>query len=314
MNSPDWLTDKNALWLTGTLKDRGLTTLNIQALVRSKQLVRLRRGCYMHAQFWRAMSPKAQAFQMIYAHKLATVAPGGGAATYSHTSAARAHKLYLWDVDSLIHLTQLSNVSATSHAPDVRSHKASLEPFEVTRQAELQVTSLERTVVDCARILPLKQALVIAENALWMGADRVRIGETIDRLAGCKGVHRARAVMEHASGLSESPGETLTLNFLRVMRMPMPVQQLHVHSCQGTHRLDFAWEGIKLALEFDGKTKYFDYAATDEVIFQERRREKALMEDGWMFIRIEWKDLFDESRLKERILSALSRAEQRIAA
>ncbi|GAB3551323.1 hypothetical protein GCM10027404_20230 [Arthrobacter tumbae] len=80
------------------------------------------------------------------------------------------------------------------------------------------------------------------------------------------------------------------------------------------HRLDFAWEGIKLALEFDGRTKYFDYAPTEEVLFQERRRERALMEQGWTFIRIEWKDLFDEARLKDRILGAIQRAEARQAA
>ena len=115
--------------------------------------------------------------------------------------------------------------------------------------------------------------------------------------------------MAHASALSESPGETLTWYFLRKMRLPMPVQQFTVHTNNGAHRLDFAWEGIKLALEFDGRTKYFDYAPTDEVLFQERRREKALMEQGWTFIRIEWKDLFDEARLKERVLSAIRRAE-----
>ena len=51
-----------------------------------------------------------------------------------------------------------------------------------------------------------------------------------------------------------------------------------------------------MALEFDGKTKYFDYRPTGEVLFAERRREKALMEQGWTFIRIEWKDLFNEER------------------
>lgn len=78
--------------------------------------------------------------------------------------------------------------------------------------------------------------------------------------------------------------------------------------------MDFAWKDIKLALEFDGRTKYFDYAPTSEVLFQERRREKALMEEGWTFMRIEWKDLFDEGRLKKRVLDAIARAEARKAA
>lgn len=171
VKSTEWLTGSDALWLTEVLIDRGLTTRNIQGLVKSGQLVRLRRGCYMPARAWKKLSPSASALQLIHAHKHSTVATGSGSGTYSHTSAARAHGLYLWEVDSVIHLTQPSNISSTSHAPDVRTHKARLEPFEVTRKDSLRVTSLERTVVDCARILPFKQALVIAEHALHLGAD-----------------------------------------------------------------------------------------------------------------------------------------------
>ncbi len=60
-----------------------------------------------------------------------------------------------------------------------------------------------------------------------------------------------------------------------------------------------------MALEFDGKSKYFDFQPTAEVVFQERRREKALTEMGWTIIRIEWKDLFREQELKARLLRVL---------
>lgn len=75
-------------------------------------------------------------------------------------------------MDSVIHLTQPSNISFTSHAPEVRNHKGRLEPYDVVRVGDLPVTSLERTVVDCARILPFKQALVVAERALQKGASK----------------------------------------------------------------------------------------------------------------------------------------------
>jgi very-short-patch-repair endonuclease len=70
--------------------------------------------------------------------------------------------------------------------------------------------------------------------------------------------------------------------------------------------MDFAWKVEKVALEFDGKSKYFDYRPTDEVLFEERRREKALTEDGWLFVRVEWKDLFREQEFKNRLLRALA--------
>ena len=82
--------------------------------------------------------------------------------------------------------------------------------------------------------------------------------------------------------------------------------QFEVSSRAGRHRLDFAWKEEMVALEFDGKTKYFDYRPTPEVIFEERRREKALEEEGWRFVRVEWKDLFREQEFKSRILRALA--------
>ena len=74
---------------------------------------------------------------------------------------------------------------------------------------------------------------------------------------------------------------------------------------EGLYRIDLAWRKKMVALEFDGKVKYFDYAPTDEVIYRERQREKALMEQGWLFIRIQWRDLFNEQALKMRVLKAL---------
>lgn len=90
------------------------------------------------------------------------------------------------------------------------------------------------------------------------------------------------------------------------LRIPAPEPQVEVLTRLGLFRLDFAWRERKLALEFDGKTKYFDYRPTAEVIFEERRREKALSENGWRFIRVEWKDLFREQEFKNLILRALA--------
>lgn len=75
-----------------------------------------------------------------------------------------------------------------------------------------------------------------------------------------------------------------------------------------SYRLDAAWRDIKLALEFDGKTKYFDYKRTDQAIFEERQRERELMEVGWTFLRVEWKDLENPELLERRILAAMATA------
>ena len=127
-----------------------------------------------------------------------------------------------------------------------------------------------------------------------------------DALDGRRGIRTFRRVLAAADPRSESPGETLTRELILRCRIRPPELQLEVSSRAGHHRLDFAWKEEKVALEFDGKTKYFDYRPTAEVLFEERRREKALTEEGWRFVRVEWKDLFREQEFKSRLLRALA--------
>lgn len=91
------------------------------------------------------------------------------------------------------------------------------------------------------------------------------------------------------------------------MPFEMPDQQVEVATRRGRYRLDFAWVKLKVGLEFDGDVKYFAYGPTAEVLLRERKRERALMEDGWLLLRIEWRDLFDEAALRRRIAAALLR-------
>ena len=95
------------------------------------------------------------------------------------------------------------------------------------------------------------------------------------------------------------------------LKIEVPVPQFEVHTPLGRHRLDFAWPERKVALEFDGRSKYFEYRPTNEVLFEERRREKALMEEGWTFLRLEWKDLFNEADFKYRVLRSLAQGAER---
>jgi very-short-patch-repair endonuclease len=92
------------------------------------------------------------------------------------------------------------------------------------------------------------------------------------------------------------------------LAIPQPEPQLSIPTETGSFRADFAWKECKLILEFDGRYKYFDFKPTDEAIFEERQREKKLMELGWKFIRIEWSDLDRPYELQARVVSALGRS------
>ncbi|OFI38749.1 hypothetical protein BIU82_17520 [Arthrobacter sp. SW1] len=293
------------LWRTEELHQAGFGWPAISRLLSDGTLFRLRRGCYARMEAWSALGSSGRERMLIAGHAHGTLSRSAGAFAYSHTSAARLHRLKLWNVNSRIHLTQAVSPARTSHGADVIAHTRALGSKEVVTIDGLPCTSLERTVVDCCLTLNRKQALILMDHALRIGADIEQLRESCATLAGQHGVKTLRWALDNADPLSESPGETLTRELLVRLKLPMPVLQFEVSSREGNHRMDFAWKESKIALEFDGKAKYFDYEPAEEALYKERLRERALTEDGWFFIRLRWRDLFREQEFKTRILRAL---------
>lgn len=295
------------IWRTEELLATGFTSRSIKGLVVKGELVRPRRGCYVRGSWWSTLEavPRSRALIRVHAHGTLTTSAGGF--VYSHTSGARLRKLSLWKADDRIHLTQASSPSKISHGTDVVAHTRQLARGDVTFVAGLPCTSLERTVVDCCLMFNLKQSLILVDHACRLGADLDQLRHRCRQLAGRNGVTALRRALELADPRSESAGESLTRELLVRLNIEPAVPQFEVVTPAGRHRLDFAWPRRKVALEFDGKSKYFEYGPTATAIFEERRREKALMEVGWTFIRVEWKDLFNEVEFKYRVLRALER-------
>ncbi|MDR6506196.1 type IV toxin-antitoxin system AbiEi family antitoxin domain-containing protein [Arthrobacter oryzae] len=295
------------IWRTQELLSAGFHARAVARLTRSGDLVRARRGCYVRGSWWNGLKPGIRSRYLIHTHAHGTLTTSAGGFVYSHTSGARLRRLHLWKADGRIHLTQQTCPSRISHGSDVVAHTRALGPDDISFVDGLPCTSLERTVVDCCLMFNLRQSLILVDHACRMGADLEALRSRCTGLAGRNGVVALRRAIELADPRSESPGETLTRELLHRLRIEPPEPQYVVNTPLGQHRLDFAWRKRKVALEFDGRTKYFDYQPTDEVLFAERRREKALMEQGWIFLRIEWKDLFNEAEFKYRVLRALAR-------
>ncbi|MEI2278384.1 hypothetical protein OHC50_13030 [Paenarthrobacter ilicis] len=293
------------MWRTSELEDLGFNARRISFLVKEGELVRLRRGCYIRGSVWAAQSRWTRGRQLIAAHAHGTLSTSNGKLVYSHVSAARLHRLFLWDVDDRVHITQTKPPSPVSHGRDVVPHTKRLDAQDVVTVDGLPCTGLERTVVDCCMMMNDRQALIVVDHALRSGAHKGVLWEMCLALAGRNGVATLRRALENADPRSESPGETLTRDLIRRLKIEMPDLQVEVPTREGAYRVDLAWKKKKVALEFDGKSKYFDYAPTDEVIYRERQREKALVEQGWVFIRLQWRDLFEERHFKLRLLRVL---------
>jgi very-short-patch-repair endonuclease len=293
------------MWRTEELLDRGISARHIIRLTAGGALIKVRRGCYVRSSFWAAQDKDGVSRTRIEAYAHRTLTSSTGSYAFSHTTAARLHGLYLWEVDDRIHLTVPFLPSSGGHAGDVVAHTRALPDADVVQRDGYRVTSLERTAVDSCLVLSYPQGLILMDHALRLGAARQDLERQCAQLRGVPGVGNLRKVLAHCDARSESPGETLTRDLIRRLRFPAPVLQFEVRTRLGLFRLDCAWPERRVALEFDGRRKYFDYAPTSEAAFQERRREKALMELGWRVVRIEWRDLFREREFKARLLQAL---------
>ncbi|WP_143556795.1 hypothetical protein [Sanguibacter antarcticus] len=178
-----------------------------------------------------------------------------------------------------------------------------LDASDVVVRSGLRVTSLERTVVDCARSSSAVSGLVVADAALRRGVDPDSLRARLQDLGPARGVRIARAVIDLADGGAESPWESATRLVLVGAGLPRPSTQVRVVTRLGAFRTDLGWEDWKVAVEFDGLVKYTTLAAGDpgRVIFEEKRRHDAIVEAGWRVVRATREDVQPSNSLRERV-------------
>lgn len=227
---------------------------------------------------------------------------------YSHATAAVLHGCKTVRLSSAVHVTQLRAPNAEqSRERDLRRHWTALPERDRAAVEGLPVTTLERTVVDCARTLAADQALVIADSALRGDADLSLIRTILEESVGARGIRRAREVVGLADPRAESAGESLLRWIIHDAGLPAAEVGHGVTTRRGDAWLDLAWPDSKVALEFDGAVKYSggEYGDPARRLFEEKLRQDALEEDGWLVIRVVWDDLRRPEVLVARIRSAL---------
>ncbi|MEZ0447654.1 hypothetical protein [Cellulomonas sp. ICMP 17802] len=217
---------------------------------------------------------------------------------FSHESAALIWGLALWSSPDTTHLYQPHRAGA--HADPLVTHHVGV-PADAERcmVSGLPVTSLERTIVDCAVTLPPLRTLVLADSAARLPADV----DTVDRLlaarTGRRGSARARAILALADAGAESPGESAARFVVLRDGLPVPDTQISIETRLGTFWADLGWEGWRLLLEYDGRTKYVGREL--ERFMEEKRRHDAVLETGRRILRVTKEDL-SGSILTRRIL------------
>jgi hypothetical protein len=215
---------------------------------------------------------------------------------FSHGSAAVLWGLPVWRIPQETHVRQHGRAGGDRDR-DVVRHCGVVESGHLTILGGLPVTDLEQTMVDCARSMSPLPGLVVADAALRAGADRTAALAMLDEMPGCRGVARARAVIELADEGAESPGETVTRFVLLRGGLPRPETQVPVVTRLGTFWADLGWREWRVLLEYDGRTKY----TGPEDLIREKRRHDAVVEAGARLLRVTKEDIPGRAGLTARV-------------
>jgi len=172
-----------------------------------------------------------------------------------------------------------------------------------------RVVTAEWAVADCARILPRRDALIVADAALHLGkCTAADLQVVIGVLGRAKDIGRVRWISANADGRSESPGETWTRMVVKDLGYEVECQFTVIDGTD-RRRIDLLIAGTKVGLEFDGLLKYGEQHLDEEEaklkITEEKRRQGGLEALGYHILRLIWEQLFDPATVDRRIAYAL---------
>jgi very-short-patch-repair endonuclease len=149
------------------------------------------------------------------------------------------------------------------------------------------VTSKLRTVLDCARNLPFRAGLTVADSALRTGA--IQPAQLVAAAANLRGPggRQVRRVAGSADGRAESPLESVLRAILIEGGIEGFVPQVAVRGGTFSARIDLGHPELLIALEADS----FAHHGTRNALTRDCRRHTNLTVLGWRLLRFSWEDV-----------------------
>jgi hypothetical protein len=152
----------------------------------------------------------------------------------------------------------------------------------------LPVTTPARTVVDLARTGTFADGVVAADSALHQGLVAPLELRIVASECPARGSVQAVRVVEFASGLAESPLESLARVAFDDQGLPPPELQVSIFDDHGfVGRVDFCWKQYRTIAEVDGALKYADPDRATKQLW----RDKALRKAGYEVVHFDWREI-----------------------
>jgi very-short-patch-repair endonuclease len=176
-------------------------------------------------------------------------------------------------------------------------HRAALPDADVTTKHGIPVTTLARTLVDLADVLPRRRLERVLDEAAYLRLDVTDLQPRPGRRGSGT---LAEALRRHDAGntRTRSDLEERMLGLLHRFRLPAP----EVNSSVEGYTVDFLWREQGLIVETDGWAAH----GTRSAFERDRRRDADLLAAGWRVLRTSYERLEREPEwVAERIADAL---------
>ena len=221
---------------------------------------------------------------------MAAVLASGPCAVLSHRSAAS-----LWRIRattrSLIEVT----ASRQCSRPGIQTHRGSVPADEMTVLRGIPVTTVPRTLLDLAAMLPRRQVeRAVNEAEVLQLFDALSLADLVARHPRRRGVASIGALLaarSHGSGMTRSELEERFLVLLDQAGLPSPDVNRSVHVSGRWIEGDCVWLPQRVIAELDGHA----FHATAAAFERDRSRDRVLQAAGWRVVRITWRQLHDDS-------------------
>ena len=243
------------------------------------------------------------AFLTSRGHARAAVLACGDRAVLSHRSSAHVHGLFRVGPQR-IEVTVPSPSGGRAKRPGITVHRCAITDREVTTDGPIPLTSLARSLLDLAEVVPQRILIAAIDRA-----EDLRILDLRDvRAVLAINPHRHGAA-KLTSAIAEYAQEPvlrsiLERDFLALCKrydLPTP----HANRSLGPYEADFHWPEHRLIVETDGRAHHQRRRQSTK----DRVRDAELLAQGWRTVRFTYAQVTHEATWVAGILRrALTRA------